>query len=102
MTELLDLNPKTGRQKGKLLLGRNWFAVPKGKETENGKKKYQGSKFLKNREKYGKELVLEPGSHRFRVAVICPSARATFNGSVRAVSNVIEVVTIGLPTESKG
>ena len=74
--------------------------MPKGKEAEYALKKYQGSIFLSDVKSYGQELVLKPGLHRFRVAVVCPSARAPFYGSVRAVSNAIEVETESNAEES--
>lgn len=85
---LLDWPPGSFQREKRVEVAGSWFAIPKGEETEYAAKQYSG--FAADGDR-GKELVLTPGKHRVRLAVTCPSARASFHGVVRAVSQAAEV-----------
>ncbi len=86
---LLDFQPGSQHQGQVIDLAGNWRAIPKGKEDEYAAQSYSGTWYtVPQGDTPRAELVLTPGRHRIRVAVICPSARAPFHGVVRVVTGV--------------
>jgi BlaR1 peptidase M56/SecD-like export protein len=88
---MLDFGLGRLQQGQEVEIAGNWWSIPQGKESEYAKKRYSGYIVGPEKGDYGEELMLTPGRHQIRVAVVCPSARAPFHGVVRTESQPLWV-----------
>ena len=95
-TKLQEFEHERRYRDQRVIVAANWRAIPKGKEQAYAESHYSDLLHVDNA--HDKELALTPGKHRVRLAVVCPSARASDRGVVRAASAVVEVEV--LPSNS--
>ena len=92
-TILLDFEPGSSHEDKRVDVVGGWLAIPKEMDIVKAIQARQavgfGSADFKD---HGRELVLNPGKHQVRVAVICLSGR----GTVRAVSEAVDVEIVEL------
>jgi hypothetical protein len=95
-TLLLDFGPGDSFQKQNIGLAGGWYEIPTGKEEAYAVRRNSGTIGMVAKDDYGDELILKPGNHKVRVAVIGPSARAIQgHGVTRSVSQAVEVDVVG-------
>ena len=95
---LLDFKPESHWSRQILLAG-NWLAIPKGKEVEYAVRRHGGG-WTRENEEHGGPLILTPGPHQIRVAIISPSTHAPFQTIIRAESNAL-AIQVDLPGASQ-
>ncbi|MBN2180404.1 MAG: HEAT repeat domain-containing protein, partial [Sedimentisphaerales bacterium] len=88
---LFDFNPHDSHTDLKVDIGIGWRKIPNGKEIEFGRRRYSGGWPVIDNNEYGPELILQSGTHRLRVAIICPPSRAGYYEPVRLISNPVEI-----------
>ena len=91
---LLDFEPGRLHEDKRVDVAGNWRAIPKGRDhvrERQARRAFGIGRALGD--DYGRELVLTPGKHRVRVAVICTSGTSV----VRAVSEAVEVEVAAAP-----